>query len=168
MDPKGKVALITGGARIGKTVAERLASRGCSILVTYRGSRAAAEETVLNAERQGVAAAAVQADLTVEGDILAHLQAAARRFGRLDILINMASLYKKVPVEQLDLAAWQANIAANLQNAYLLSLRAATLLRRQGGGRIINFSDWIAVSGRPRYKQYLPYFVSKSGMLGLT
>ena len=168
MDPKGKVALITGGARIGKTVAERLASRGCSILVTYRGSRAAAEETVLNAERQGVAAAAVQADLTVEGDILALLQEAERRFGRLDILINMASLYKKVPVEQLDLAAWQANIAANLQNAYLLSLRAAPLMRRQGGGRIINFSDWIAVSGRPRYKQYLPYYVSKSGMLGLT
>lgn len=168
MDPKGKVALITGGARIGKTVADRLAKSGCSIVLTYRGSRAAAEETVLDAERQGVGAAAIRADLTVESDILALFQEIERRFGRLDILINMASIYKKVPAEQLDLAVWQANMAANLQNAYLLSLKAAPLMRRQGAGRIINFSDWIAVSGRPRYKEYLPYYVAKRGMLGLT
>jgi NAD(P)-dependent dehydrogenase (short-subunit alcohol dehydrogenase family) len=168
MDPKGKVALITGGARIGKTVADRLAKSGCSIVLTYRGSRAAAEETVLDAERQGVGAAAIRADLTVESDILALFQEIERRFGRLDILINMASIYKKVPAEQLDLAVWQTNMAANLQNAYLLSLKAAPLMRRQGAGRIINFSDWIAVSGRPRYKEYLPYYVAKRGMLGLT
>lgn len=168
MDPNGKVALITGGARIGRRVAERLAGKGCGILVTYRASRAAAEETVLSAEREGVRAAAIQADLTAEADILALLQEAERRFGRLDILINMASLYKKVPLEQLDLAAWQANLSVDLQNAYLLSLRAAPLMRKQGAGRIINFSDWLAASGRPRYKEYLPYYVAKSGMLGLT
>jgi len=168
MDPKGKVALITGGARIGKSVAERLAGKGCGILVTYRASRAAAEETVLSAERQGVRAAAIQADLTAEEDLLALPREAERRFGRLDILINMVSLYKKIPLEQLDLAAWQANLSADLQSAYLLSLSAAPLMRRQGAGRIINFSDWLAASGRPRYKEYLPYYVAKSGMLGLT
>ena len=168
MDPKGKVALITGGARIGKTVAEALAGKGCSLLMTYRGSRAAAEETVQYAKEQGVRAVAVQADLTVEEDIVSLFREADRQFGRLDILVNMASLYKKIPPEALDLAAWQANLAANLQNAYLLSLKAAPVMRSAGAGRIINFSDWVAASGRPRYKQFLPYYVAKRGILGLT
>lgn len=168
MDPKGKVALITGGARIGKRVAQALAEKGCDILLTYQGSRAAAEETVLEVRRRGVRGAAIQADLTVERDILAVLGEVERAFGRLDILINMASLYQKTPSDRLDLAVWQANLAANLQNAYLLSLKAAPLMRRQGAGRIINFSDWLAASGRPRYKAYVPYYVAKRGVLGLT
>jgi NAD(P)-dependent dehydrogenase (short-subunit alcohol dehydrogenase family) len=168
LDPRDKVALITGGARIGKTVAAALARKGSSLLITYRGSRASAEETVLDAKLQGVRAVAIQADLTVEKDIIAVLQEVERQFGQLDILINMASLYKKVLPEELDLAVWQANLAANLQNAYLLSLKAAPLMRRGGEGRIINFSDWLAASGRPRYKQYVPYYVAKRGVLGLT
>ena len=168
MDPNGKVALITGGARIGKTVAEALAGKGCSLIITYRGSRLSAEETVLNAQQQGVRAVAVQADLTVEKDILSLFQEVERRFGGLDILINMASLYKKILPEAHDLTVWQENLAANLQNAYLLSLKAAPLMRKQGRGRIINFSDWLAASGRPRYKQYVPYYVAKRGVLGLT
>jgi NAD(P)-dependent dehydrogenase (short-subunit alcohol dehydrogenase family) len=65
MDPRDKVALITGGARIGKTVAETLARRGCGLLLTYRSSRMASEETVLRAQQLGVRAAAIQADLSV-------------------------------------------------------------------------------------------------------
>lgn len=167
MDPRDKVALITGGARIGKTVAEALARRGCSLLLTYRTSRTASEETVLKAQELGVRAAAIQADLSVEAGMLAVIGEAERQFGRLDILINMASLYRKVPFEDLDLAAWQA-FAADLQSAYLLSVLGAQLMRRHGGGRIVNFSDWLAASGRPRYRDFLPYYVGKRGVLGLT
>lgn len=167
MDPRDKVALITGGARIGKTVAEALARRGCHLLLTYRTSRTASEETVLKAQELGVRAAAVQADLSLEEGMLSVLRQAEGQFGRLDILINMASLYKKVPFDDLDLDTWQA-FAADLQSAYLLSVRAAPLMRRHRGGRIINFSDWLAASGRPRYKEFLPYYAGKRGMLGLT
>jgi NAD(P)-dependent dehydrogenase (short-subunit alcohol dehydrogenase family) len=167
MDPRDKVALITGGARIGKVVAEALARRGCGLLLTYHTSRAASEETALKARQLGVRAAAIQADLSAEAGMLAVIREAERQFGRLDILINMASLYRKVPLAELDLAAWQA-FAADLQSAYFLSIQAAPLMQRHGGGRIINFSDWVAASGRPRYKEFLPYYAGKRGVLGLT
>jgi NAD(P)-dependent dehydrogenase (short-subunit alcohol dehydrogenase family) len=167
MDLRDKVALITGGARIGKTVAEALARRGCNLLLTYRTSRTASEETVLKAQQLGVRAVAIQADLSVEAGMLLVIREAERQLGRLDILINMASLYRKVPFEELDLAEWQA-FAADLQSAYLLSVLAVPLMRRNGGGRIINFSDWVAASGRPRYREFLPYYVGKRGALGLT
>lgn len=167
MDLRDRVALITGGARIGKAVAEALARRGCHLVLTYRTSRTASEETVLKAQRLGVRATAVQADLSSEAGMLVVLRQAEKQFGRLDILINMASLYKKVPFANLDLEAWRA-FAADLQSAYLLSIRAVPLMRRHGGGRIVNFSDWVAASGRPRYKQFLPYYTGKRGVLGLT
>ncbi len=167
MDPRGKLALITGGARIGKTVAEALAGRGCDVLLTYRTSRTASEDTVRKAQALGARAAAVQADLSIEEDIHTVLREAEGRFGRLDILVNMASLYEKVAFEDLGLDAWLA-FAADLQSAYLLSIRAVPLMRRHGGGRIIHFSDWVAASGRPRYKQFLPYYTGKRGVLGLT
>ena len=66
MDPKGKVALITGGARIGQAVAQALAARGCALALTYRGSRAAAEETASAAKAAGVPAIALRADATDE------------------------------------------------------------------------------------------------------
>jgi NAD(P)-dependent dehydrogenase (short-subunit alcohol dehydrogenase family) len=168
MELKGKTALITGGARIGKTVAEALAERGCDLFLTYRTSRAAALESVKKAEETGVRAAAIQADLAVEKDVAAVIEEADRRFGRLDILINMASVYQKVPFARLDLQAWRKNLEVDLQASYLLSLRVVPLMRRHGGGRIINFSDWTAASGRPRYRDYTPYYVWKHATLGLT
>ena len=56
----------------------------------------------------------------------------------------------------------------DLKAAFLCARAAVTHLRAAGGGRIINFSDWVAASGRPRYKGYLPYYVAKRGVIGLT
>ena len=168
MDPKGKIALITGGTRIGKTVAELLAKRGCDLVLSYRTSGSAAEETVERAQRLGVRAAAVQADLTSEADILRLIREVERLFNRLDVLVNMASVYRKVPFEKLDRRAWEENLASDLESAYQLCVQVAPLMRRGGSGRIVNFSDWTAASGRPRYKQYLPYYVGKHGVLALT
>ncbi|HET6371059.1 MAG TPA: SDR family NAD(P)-dependent oxidoreductase, partial [Nitrospiria bacterium] len=161
MDPKGKVALITGGARIGKSVAEALARRGCDVVLTFRSSLEAAEDAAETVRRAGARAVTVQADLSVDGSAAAVIDETDRRFGRLDILINMASVYRKVPFEKLDLAAWQSSLAVDLQGSYLVSLKAVPMMLRHGTGRIINFSDWVAASGRPRYKQFTPYYVWK-------
>ena len=71
MDPKGKVALITGGARIGQVVAAALANRGCSLSLTYRDSRDAAEATAQSARAAGVKATVLRADATDEAEIVA-------------------------------------------------------------------------------------------------
>lgn len=168
MDPKEKVSLVTGGARIGQVVAEELARRGSHLVLAYRGSRESAEATARRAEALGVRALTLRADLRAPADAEALVAGIESAFGRLDILVNMAARYVQAPLEGLDMEAWHADIETNLRSAYLLSLRAARLLRADGGGRIINFSDWTTASDRPRYRSYLPYYVSKAGVEGLT
>src|ERR1035441_7678881 len=97
MDPKGKVAVITGGARIGQVVADALAQRGCALAIVYRPSREAAEKTVASAKAAGVNAIALEADARDEKQVEAAVKETVKSLGRLDILINMASTYVKTP-----------------------------------------------------------------------
>jgi len=168
MNLSDKAVLITGGRRIGAVVAEGLASRGMDVALCYNRSVAEAEETAAVVQRLGRRAFVFQADLS-HGDACAQLvDGAAAALGRLDVLISMASLYRQVDLERLDEAAWDAALAVDLKAAFLCSRAAVPHMRRVGGGHIINFTDWVAASGRPRYKGYLGYFVAKRGVIGLT
>jgi NAD(P)-dependent dehydrogenase (short-subunit alcohol dehydrogenase family) len=163
-----KVALITGGKRIGLVVAGDLAGRGVDVALSYARSQAEAEravETVRAAKRR---AAAFKAELSQPDAAAALVQSVVDTFGRLDILINMASVYAPHPFADLTVADWDAVMNVDLRAAFLCAHAAAPHMRRQGGGRIINFSDWVAKSGRPRYAGYLPYYVAKGGIIALT
>ena len=166
MDPKGKVALVTGGARIGQVVAQSLAARGCDLALIYRGSREAAEATAAAARAAGVKAAVFRADATNETEIVAAVSETVKSLGRLDILINMASTYQKTPNPSG--AAWSASLDTNAKSAFLFSIHAAPIMKQGGDGRIINFSDWLPATGRPHYKGYTPYYVSKASVVALT
>ncbi len=168
MDFKGKVALITGGKRIGLVVAGELAARGVDVALSYARSRAEAEQAAELVRAAGRRATIMQADLSQPEACDAIVAAAVEQLGRLDILINMASVYVRRPFDELRAADWDAVIDVDLRAAFLCARAAAPHMRRQGGGRIINFSDWVARSGRPRYAGYLPYYVAKSGVIGLT
>jgi NAD(P)-dependent dehydrogenase (short-subunit alcohol dehydrogenase family) len=74
----------------------------------------------------------------------------------------------KHPFEALTAADWNAALDVDLRAAFLCAHAAVPHMRRQGSGRIVNFSDWIAKSGRPRYEGYLPYYVAKAGAIALT
>ncbi len=173
MNFRDKVALLTGGARIGQAVADALARRGCHVAVSYRSSRSSALETVRQAKNRGVRALAVQADVGQPAECRRLVKSVVRVLGRLDILINMASLYEKTPLASLRnppaaARAFDRQIAVDLQSAYTLSLLAAPAMERAGGGRIVLFSDWVAASGRPRYRGYIPYYTAKAGVKALT
>ena len=168
MDLTNKTALITGGKRIGLVVARELAARGVDVALSYARSKAEAEEAAGLVRAAGRRAAAFQADLSRPDAATALVQSAADTFGRLDILINMASVYVKKPFADLTAADWDANLNVDLRAAFLCAHAAAPHMRAQGGGRIVNFSDWIAKSGRPRYAGYVPYYVAKSGIIALT
>ena len=166
MDPRDKVALITGGARIGRVVARALASRGCSLALTYRGSRDAAEATASEARSAGVKAAVLRADVTDESQVRSAVLETAKSLGRLDILINMASVYVKTPSPTA--SDWSAALDSNAKSAFLFSIHAAPIMKKNGGGRIVNFSDWLPASGRPHYKDYSLYYTSKAAVGSLT
>jgi NAD(P)-dependent dehydrogenase (short-subunit alcohol dehydrogenase family) len=168
MELTNRAALITGGKRIGAVVASELARRGADIALVYRGSRTQAEEALQTVSSVGRRAVLLQADLS-EADACGRVvAAAAAAFGRLDVLVNMASVYRTKPLEALTVEDWDGQLAVDLRAAWLCAQAAIPHMRRVGTGRIINFSDWVARSGRPRYTGYLPYYVAKAGIIALT
>jgi len=168
MDIAGKVALLTGGARIGQTVAQAIAQRGCGLALTYRRSRDAADATAASARAAGVRTVVLRADVTDEAQVGAAVRQAEQVLGRLDILVNLASTYERTPLESAGARAFSDALDANARSAWLFAIHAAPAMRRAGGGRIVNVSDWLPVSGRPRYREYTPYYVSKAALTAVT
>lgn len=168
MELNDRVVLITGGKRIGQIVARELAVRGAHIAVSYRGSRTEAEATAADVQRAGRKAAVVAADVGKPADCTSLVEAVVAELGRLDVLINMASVYQETPFDAMTEQDWQRNIDVNLRSVFLCAKAAVPHMRRQGGGRIINFADWLAKSGRPAYKGFVAYYTAKAGVVALT
>ena len=168
MELNGKVVLITGGKRMGAVIATTLASAGADVALVYNRSRAEADATAAAVRELGRKAVSVQADVSSEQDCAQAVEATVAQLGRLDILINMASLYGSKPFDQLSAADWDRQMSVDLRATFLFSRAAALVMKRVGGGRIINFADWVVASGRPRYPGYLPYYVAKAGVKALT
>jgi NAD(P)-dependent dehydrogenase (short-subunit alcohol dehydrogenase family) len=163
-----RAALITGGKRIGAAVAVDLARRGMDVALSYNRSKPEAAAAADAVRQTGRRVFLIHADLSAGGECRRLVDEAASSLGRLDVLVNMASVYTAVAFEDTDERIWDAVVDVDLKAAFLCARAAVPHMRAAGGGRIINFSDWIAVSGRPRYKGYLPYYVAKRGVIGLT
>ncbi|MBI3988757.1 MAG: SDR family oxidoreductase [candidate division NC10 bacterium] len=163
-----KVALVTGTRRIGRVVALTLADAGACLVLTYHRSKEVAEQTVQDVKGKGRKAMAIQADVSRADQVKAMVDHALAAFGRIDVLIHMAALYQEKALATLTEEDWDQNLDVNLKSAFLCAQAVVPVMRRQGGGRIITFADWLARSGRPRYKGFVPYYVSKYGVIGFT
>ena len=159
MDLSGKAVLMTGARRIGARVADELQRRGARVALSYRQESGAPQIA-------GVVTKPV--DLTDAADCRQLVDETAAKLGRLDVLINMASVYESTPVDELDASHWDRALAVDARAAYLCALAAVPHLRASRGGRIINVADWVAASARPRYRGYLPYYVAKAAVVALT
>jgi NAD(P)-dependent dehydrogenase (short-subunit alcohol dehydrogenase family) len=168
MELTGRVALITGGRRIGAVVAAELARGGADIALVYRSSMAEAEETAAAVRGFGRRALVLSGNLTDPEACGRVVDETVDTLGRLDILINMASLYMRKPLEDVTVEDWNNQLAVDARAAWLCARAAVPHMRRLRGGRIINFSDWVARSGRPRYTGYVPYYVAKAAVIALT
>jgi NAD(P)-dependent dehydrogenase (short-subunit alcohol dehydrogenase family) len=168
MELNDRVVLITGGKRIGQVVARELAARGAHIAVSYRGSRTEAEATAADVQQAGRKAAVIAADVGQPADCASLIDAVVADLGRIDVLVNMASIYQETPFDAMTLQDWQRNIDINLRSVFLCAKAAVPYMRNQGGGRIINFADWLAKSGRPAYKGFVAYYTAKAGVIALT
>ena len=168
MDTTGKVALITGGKRIGAVVATTLARAGVDVALVYNRSLAEAAETESAIRALGRRAVLIQADVTSERACVEAVSRTVSELGRLDFLINMASLYAEKPFSELTAADWDRQLAVDLRASFVFAHAAAPHMKQHRGGRIINFTDWVAASARPRYPGYTPYYVAKAGVKALT
>jgi NAD(P)-dependent dehydrogenase (short-subunit alcohol dehydrogenase family) len=168
MELTDRVVLLTGAKRVGATIATAVAGRGAHVALSYNTSSAEAEDTAGAVRALGRRALTIQADLSDAAACAAMVDAVGKEFGRLDVLVNMASLYHAVPFDELDVSFWDKQLSVDLRSTFLCSRAAVPLMRTHGGGRIVSFSDWLPASGRPRYKGYLTYYVAKAGVKALT
>ncbi len=166
MNLHGKVALVTGaGRRVGQAIALALAERHTALAIHYRSSQSGAQETAARIIQQGGRAQIFKAELESVAEMETMVSRIVEAFGRIDILVNSASVFYRKPLEELTERDWDLNLATNLKAPFFLSKFAGLAMRRQGAGKIINIGDWAGI--RP-YNHYLPYTVSKAGLIGLT
>jgi len=164
----GRVALITGTRRIGAVTARELAARGMHLALAYNRSADEARQAVDAIRAQGGRAEMFPADVSQPAECRRLVDTVANSFGRLDVLVNMASVYTHRALDEMTDADWERALAVDLRGAFACSQAAVPHMRRAGGGRIVNFGDWVARSGRPRYKGYVAYYVAKAGVIALT
>jgi len=159
---KGKTALVTGGARrIGRAISLALAEEGARVAIHCH---TAVEESAELARRcpGGIA---LQADLSEPGIAEYLVDETCKRLGRLDVLVNNASVYERVSLDDLDETKWNRTLAVNLRAPFFLARSAGLRMRDEGGGAIVNLTDWAL--DRP-YPAYLPYYAAKAGLASAT
>ena len=162
---KGRVAVVTGGnGGIGLGMARGLAGAGAAVVIAGRNAeksrRAVAELTGLGAE-----AAAIECDVAEESAVEALVRGAVDRFGRLDVLVNNAGMNIRKPVQDLTLAEWRRVLDTNLTSAFLACRAAYPVMKRNGGGKIINIGSMMSIFGA----SFAPaYAASKVGIVQLT
>lgn len=162
MKIRWKVAVITGGKRLGVYIANALAKRGVHLILTYRHSKKIAEKTAKDCEQFGVKAHAIKVDVSKEKDVKKLFRFALQKFGKVDILIAMASTFEKIPFLKLNEKIWNREIENNLTSAFLCAKEAADIMMKQkSGGKIILFGD--KKVDKP-YAGRLPCLVAKAGV----
>lgn len=161
----GKVAIITGGGSgIGKGIAKAFADEGCSVVIAARnGERLNAAAAELSSD--GATVIAVPTDVTNEDQVISLFAKTMDQFGRLDVLVNNSGAFDGGPVEDLTLEQWQTVIDVNVTGPFLGSREAFKIMKKQGGGRIINIGSIAAQ--KPRHSSS-PYTTSKHAVWGLT
>ena len=157
----GKVAIVTGGASgIGRATWRRFLAEGALVVVADRDS--AIEAEVAPAGAKGMFASLDVRDPAAWRSLVAATQ---HRFGRLDVLVNCAGILREGTVEDTSLAEWREVIDVNLAGTFLGCQAAASLMRRSGGGSIVNLSS---VSGLKGDAHLVAYDASKGGVTALT
>jgi 2-deoxy-D-gluconate 3-dehydrogenase len=161
-DLKGKAALVTGGnGGIGLGMAKGLAAAGARVAIAGR-DRAKNDASV---KELGPESVALEADLKDEKACRAMVEEAAQRLGRLDILVNNAGTNIRKPPEEYSLEEWKLVLDTNLTSAFVASQAAYPMLKRSGGGKIVNIGSMMSIFGA---SFVAPYGASKGGIVQLT
>jgi len=157
---------VTGGAhRLGASIVLALAHAGCDVVINYRTSGPAAEETAAQARAAGIKAVTVQGDVTRADAVAGLLHTTLATFGRADILVANAGAFRRTPIATLTEADWDDMVNGNLRSAFLCAHSFGLHMRTHAGGAIVMLAD---VAGLRPWVDYLPYSVAKAGVIALT
>ena len=166
---EGRVSLVTGGSGdIGSAIAKRLGQSGSKVVITYVGAEDLANQTVDEIKAEGGNASALRLDQRDPNEIEAIISQISQDQGRLDILVNNAAWNIGIPfpnLEELTAEIWDRVLETNLRAPFLLARAAASLLKADGGGHIVNISS---AGGISPGSSSIAYSSSKAGLNHLT
>ncbi len=169
MKLQGKVALVTGaGTGMGRAIAELFAAEGARVAVNYRVSAEQAAEVVEGIRSAGGEAEAVQASVVDEDQVRGMVAQVEQRWGRLDVLVNNAGWSQVTPHDNLDALTdeiWDRTLDTNLRGAFYCVRQCVPLMRKGGGGAMVNnasASAWHAAGSS------IVYSAAKAGMVNMT
>lgn len=167
MSLRGKAALVTGGAQgIGRAIALALAADGADVALLDRAEAAAAAEAVCGELTDlGVRACFISGDVTDYDGVKQNVAAVRQQLGGVDILVNNAGITRDGLLPMMSSASFDAVLDVNLRGAFHLIRHCAPLFIRKRGGRIINISSVVGLSGNIGQANYA---ASKAGLIGLT
>ena len=164
-----KVVLVTGSATgVGRAAALRFAQNGYHVVVNYSRSEADARETLQLVTACGVRGLLVKADVGVDAEVRGMLQAIDQEFGRLDVLVNNAActwFVDHADFEALTEDKWDRILQVNLKGPFFVTRAATPLLKKSGGGAIVNVSSVAGIGGEG---SSIAYAASKGALNTMT
>jgi len=153
-DLHGKVAVVTGASKgIGAAIAKALSAAGAAVVVNYSSSKAEAERVVAEIAAKGGKAAAIQGDVAKPGEVTRLFDETKKAFGRLDVLVNNAGVYKFVPLEQITAEEYRRQFDINVLGTLLATKEAAKHFGPDGGS-VINLSSVVSQNAIPTASIY--------------
>lgn len=162
---RGKVAVVTGGARgLGAALCRSLAEAGMTVEVADC-RRELAEETARGIREAGGSAAARALDVSDEGAISETVDRILGERGRIDVLVNNAGIDKTVPIEELSSEDWRRVVATNLTGPFLMAKRVLPAMKERGSGHVVNI---VSTAAKRAWANATAYHASKWGLLGLS
>jgi NAD(P)-dependent dehydrogenase (short-subunit alcohol dehydrogenase family) len=162
---KDKVAIVTGaGGGLGLAIARRYVEEGARVVMADITDPRDAARTIAGDDQ----VLSVIADVSDEASVAAMAEAALRKFGRIDILVNNAAVSSTLPLqafENIKAADWRRVMDVNVMGTFLCSKSVVTQMRKQNGGRILNFTSGTIYRGTPFN---LHYVSSKGAIMTMT
>ena len=164
-DLAGKIAIVTGGSRgLGKAIAMGFARFGADVVIADILEKES-KETVKEIEKLGRKSLFVKTDVSNKGNVDEMVKKAAGKFGRIDVLVNNAGIYKVTPIESVEEGEWDRIMDINLKGQFLCAKAVEEQMVKQKSGKIINIAS---VAGEFAFAQSAAYNSSKAGVILFT
>ncbi len=152
---KGKVTIITGGSRgIGAATAILFAQAGSDVAINFNTNKEAAAKIQQDIEKLDRMCVTVQADLSHSEDVKKFIDATMKKLGKIDILVNNHGIWNDGPIGEMSEETWDKMMDVNLKSFFLLCQAGVRIMRKQGGGRIINLSSTAGQRGEALHSHY--------------
>lgn len=166
MNLENKIALITGGSRgIGKEIALELAKLGVNIAISYVNNLEKAMKVIEEIRGYGVKAIAIQANVSIEKDVMQMVKTIEKELGAIDILVNNAGITKDNLLIRMKTEEWEEVMDVNLKGTFLCTKGVSRGMMKKRYGKIINITSVVGIIGNPGQGNYS---ASKAGVIGFT